>query len=217
MDTGIIIRLFRPGDREAIRKICCDTADRGEPVENFFHDREIVADAVTSYYTDYEPSSLWVAEYEGRVIGYLCGSLDTRRYMRVMAFRFMPKILLRALMRGVFFYKDTWVLLGGAIKASIEGGLKREIDLDKYPVHLHIDIEKGFRGRGIGKELLQNFTARITTLGAKGIHLSTLRENAAACRFFEGAGFTEIGRYPAVNTRDRSSKAYTIVYGKALA
>ena len=76
---SLLIRVYRPDDRDAVRTVACDTADRGEPVEGFFRDREVFADLLTRYYTDWEPQSLWVAEAEGRVIGYLTGCLDTRR------------------------------------------------------------------------------------------------------------------------------------------
>ncbi|MDP3143475.1 MAG: GNAT family acetyltransferase, partial [Candidatus Omnitrophota bacterium] len=65
------IRHFKPADRDAVRKICCDTAFMGEPAENFFDDRKIFADVAISYYTDYEPESLFIAENEQEIIGYL--------------------------------------------------------------------------------------------------------------------------------------------------
>src|SRR3989442_159990 len=46
------VRLYEPRDRAAVREICCDTADSGEPVETFFPDREGFADVLTRYYTD---------------------------------------------------------------------------------------------------------------------------------------------------------------------
>lgn len=93
-----------------IRQIACDTADMGEPVENFFGDREVVGDLLTRYYTDYESESLWVAEYEGKVIGYLTGCLDTHRYFRIMGFCLLPQIIIKSILRGVFLRQDTWRL-----------------------------------------------------------------------------------------------------------
>jgi hypothetical protein len=54
MVTGAIIRPYRFTDKSLIRKICSDTADLGGPVENFFYDREVFADLVIDYYTDFE-------------------------------------------------------------------------------------------------------------------------------------------------------------------
>ena len=38
-DPAVVIRGFQAADREAVRAICCDTADRGRPIERFFSDR----------------------------------------------------------------------------------------------------------------------------------------------------------------------------------
>ena len=92
---GLTIRPYRQADRHAVRAIVCDTAERGGPVERFFHDREVFADLLTRYYTDWEPGSLWVAERDAWVVGYLTGCLDTRRYHRVMAWRIIPMAVLR--------------------------------------------------------------------------------------------------------------------------
>ena len=65
MNAVVNIRLYESRDRAAVRRICCETADNGGPVEGFFRDRELVADLVTRYYTDFEPESCWVAEVAG--------------------------------------------------------------------------------------------------------------------------------------------------------
>ena len=78
MDTGGIVRPYEPRDRAAVRQIAWDTADNGEPV-SFFSDREVFADILTRYYTDFEPQSLWVVDHAGQAVGYLSGCLDDRR------------------------------------------------------------------------------------------------------------------------------------------
>src|SRR6185295_10181363 len=104
------IRSFRAADRPAVRALACDTAERGEPVERFYPDRDVFADLLTRYYTDWEPASLWVAEQDGEVVGYLTGCLDTRRYRRVMAWRVVPAAILRGVFRGLLFRPETWRL-----------------------------------------------------------------------------------------------------------
>ena len=69
MNDDILIRSYEARDRETVREISCDTAERGNPVETYFKDREVTADFLTSYYTEYEPISAWVAEYQGRIVG----------------------------------------------------------------------------------------------------------------------------------------------------
>ncbi|MEJ2699910.1 MAG: hypothetical protein P8Z70_09665 [Desulfuromonadales bacterium] len=41
------IRRFRQSDREAIRRICCDTGFLGAPIDAIYQDRELFADLLT--------------------------------------------------------------------------------------------------------------------------------------------------------------------------
>src|SRR5438045_9410278 len=68
------IRSYRPSDRAAVRKLCCDTGFLGDPIDPVFEDRELFADFLTTYYTDHEPESSFVLEIDGQIRGYLLGS-----------------------------------------------------------------------------------------------------------------------------------------------
>jgi len=200
-----------------IREIACDTADMGEPVESFFGDREVVVDLLTRYYTDYESESLWVAEYERKIIGYLTGSLNTRRYFRVMAWRLVPQIVIKSIFRGVFLRQDTWRLFNSAIKTGWLGGFRRNIPLDKYPAHLHLNIQKGFRSQDVGKRLVERFIEQVEVRGLRGIHLAVRQDNVRARKFFEHLGFVEITGYPTVYTRKGPHNiVYAVAYGKEI-
>ena len=74
--SNIVIRKFNSKDRNGIRGISCDTAFLGKPRTDFFDDDEILADALTLYFTDYEPGSCFVAVYGEKVVGYLVGAKD---------------------------------------------------------------------------------------------------------------------------------------------
>ena len=104
-DGPIIVRRYEPRDRAAVREICCDTADAGAPVERFFPDREVFADVLSRYYTDFAPATTWVAEQDGRVVGYLTGCLDTRRFLQTTAIRIVPAALLKALLHGSLWHR----------------------------------------------------------------------------------------------------------------
>jgi len=217
MASDIIVRSYQSQDREAVRKIACDTADMGEPVENFFGDREVVADLLTRYYTDYESESLWVAEYEGKVIGYLTGCLDSRRYFRVMAWRLVPQIVIKSILRGVFLRQDTLRLFRATIKTGWLGGFRRRIPLDKYPAHLHMNVQKGFRSQDVGKRLVERFIEQVEVRGLCGVHLAVREDNVRARKFFEHLGFIELSRYPTVYTRKGPHNiVYVIAYGKEI-
>ncbi|MBV8147438.1 MAG: GNAT family acetyltransferase [Gammaproteobacteria bacterium] len=69
----VILRSYRPGDLEAVRRICADTGFLGTPIDPVFEDRELFADYLTAYHTRFEPDALLVCEIEGEVRGYLMG------------------------------------------------------------------------------------------------------------------------------------------------
>ena len=57
-----LIRGYRRSDREAVRKLCCDTGFLGHPIDPVYEDRELFADFLTTYYTDHEPESCFLLE-----------------------------------------------------------------------------------------------------------------------------------------------------------
>src|SRR5919108_5903995 len=68
-----LIRGYRRSDRDAVRKLCCETGFLGEPIDPVYEDRELFADFLTTYYTDHEPESSFVLEMDGEIRGYLLG------------------------------------------------------------------------------------------------------------------------------------------------
>ena len=68
------IRKLEPADRGRVRELCCETGFLGNPIDPVFEDRELFADYLTAYYTDWEPQSSFVLLVEGEIRGYLLGS-----------------------------------------------------------------------------------------------------------------------------------------------
>src|SRR5262245_4028051 len=66
----------------------------GEPIAWLWRDRESFADLITRYYTDREPESIFVAERDGDVLGYLTGCVDSAR-VRGEALREVRRLLAR--------------------------------------------------------------------------------------------------------------------------
>ena len=108
MTPAVIIRPFQPGDKPAVRRIFFETADAGRPGQQLLPDPDLAMDFWTLYYTDFEPESLWVAETEGQVSGYLMGCVSDRLFIRKMVVAVVPAILWRGLKRGSFFKIWLW-------------------------------------------------------------------------------------------------------------
>lgn len=208
-----IIRKYRPEDREAVREISWNTADQGRTVDLYFHDHETVADILTRYYTDHEPQALWVAECDGAVVGYLTGCLDTRRCDRGTAWKVVPQAIAGAIRRGALWRAETWRLLAALAGTALLGG-RPKADLDKYPAHLHINLRQGFRGHGLGRQLIEHFRGQVLEQGLRGIHLVAWGENEAGRRFFEAMGFRLLRQQPLVLPRGWGFKrTSTVIYG----
>ena len=190
----MIIRTYKPRDREAVRHICCETADAGQPVESFFRDREFIADLVTRYYTDFDSGHSWVAELDGQVVGYLTGCLDTQRQRRVTGWRIAPRALLAAVGRGVLTHRETWRMISALTKTLLRYGIPPAVPLDRFPAHVHVNLLPAARGHHAGRQLLEEFFRQ--TRG--GVHASVRADNESGCRFFERMGFAELHRAPMV-------------------
>jgi len=206
MTSEILIRPYEPRDRGAVRSICCDTAFQGGPVDPLFHDREVAADLLTSYYTDYEPEAIWAAEHEGRVVGYLTGCLNSRRYFRIMTWCIVPKAVIRAIRCGLFLSVQTWKLLGSGTVLFLSGGFRHDIPQSICAGHLHVSLRKEFRGQKVGHRLVEQFCKQARAAGLQGIYASVRKENHPARHFFERLGFTALSPPSKV----------TVIYGKHL-
>jgi ribosomal protein S18 acetylase RimI-like enzyme len=217
MDTGPRIRPYEPRDRAAVRQICSDTADAGQPIERFFPDREVFADLLMNYYTEFEPQSVFVADHIGDVVGYVSGCLDTKRFLRVMMWRIVPRVFVKALFRGTLWHPQTVRLFRANIGMWLKNGYRSGPALDQYPAHLHVNVREGFRGNRLGQRLVETFCKRAREAGAPGVHAGVSAENPRARHFFEGLGFAELCREARFRKPDGSGTILqTIIFGREL-
>ncbi len=213
----VIIRRYEELDRALIRAICCDTANRGEPLDPLLSDRELVADLLTRYYTDDDPAGTWVAESGGRVIGYLTGCLDTRRYEQLMSQRVVPQAVMEAIGRGALASSQAWRFIGAGLQTWVRGGFGPHASLERFPAHLHVNVLRGFRGQDVGRRLVDGFVLQAREAGVGGIHARVRGDNPAACRFFEALGFQVLSRHPVVWPDGAGYLAYeAVLYGRPL-
>ena len=213
----VTIRSYAPRDRAAVRQICSETADRGLPVESIYDDRALVADLMTNYFTTREPQSSWVAEADGRVVGYVTGTLHPARFDRWQIGWLVPQAVLVAALRGAVWRASTWRLLLATWRTWRRGGFPRQVSAREYPAHLHVNISDGFRGQQVGRRLVERFLEHARAAGRAGVHVILRADNQAACRLFERLGFALLTRYPLVLPRGASYlETQALVYGKRL-
>ena len=188
METNeITIRPFEARDKNSVRSICCDTAFMGENVTNFFEDREIFADFAISYYTDYEPESLFVVQSKEKVSGYIAGCCDTKRYAKIFESRILPKAILKCLTKGVLLKPKARNFILNTLKSFLKGEFNRPQVSEGYPAHLHINVDRRARGTGIGFMLMNFFLRRLKEKNIPAVHLCSISKTGQA--FFSKFGF----------------------------
>ena len=171
MSSEGIIRPFEKKDRESVRAICRRTGQKGRPTSLFFEDEAIIPMLYADYYMDNEPDSCFVAEVNGKVVGYIVSSIDARRYKRVMAIRIYPRVCLRIFWKILtlqYRKKQTYATLWWIISRGWNEGFS--VPVDRYPGHIHFNLESEYRGRGLGERLSIAAGRHMQEKGVTGSH-----------------------------------------------
>lgn len=184
------IRSFRRSDREAVRRLCCDTGFLGSPIDPVYEDRQLFADFLTTYYTDWEPESSFVIEIEGEIRGYLLGS---RKPLRNQLYSFWQNVslFLKALTR-YFRYNGTsrrfvlWILMNGW----------REVPAAPRRVpHFHINLLPDARKMSTTRALMSAYLSYLYRCGEKRVYGQIVTfESRRGEQMFERYGFKVLNR-----------------------
>jgi GNAT superfamily N-acetyltransferase len=170
-----------------VRRISVLTALMGRPSSLFFDDDEILADALTGYFTDFEPASCFVAEWDNTVVGYLLGAKDVRRMESIFSGKIALPLVMRALRRGTFFHRKNLNFLLRLLLSFGKGEFKTPSFLKDYPAVLHINVLEEARATGIGPKLMHAYRGYLKEQGVKGVHCATMSDQGG--RFFKKQGF----------------------------
>ena len=163
---------YTPAYKDGVRAVCLATAS--ERARTQATHRAFTFDMYCDEYLDHELAL--VLEEDGTAHGYILCAPDF----------------------------DAWIQHAEPYHARIRAlgpnyveRLAREVDTyrrhkDRYPAHLHIDIEPGFTGGGWGGKLLEELASRLTGQGVPGLMLGVSADNAAAIRFYKRHGFEKL-------------------------
>jgi len=187
----IEIRLYRDSDEAAVREICMRTGDAGGDARELYRDQDLLPDIFAIPYAVLEPGFAFVADEDGRAVGYVVGTPDTPRFVQKFREQWLPKVAhLHIPPSGrVDFDADpdsSMAALLHAPERMLEPGLAA------YPAHLHIDLLPRAQGKGVGRALMSTFLAAVNAAGAEAVHLGMNTSNTGARAFYDRLGFTEI-------------------------
>jgi hypothetical protein len=170
------MRRFEERDRQPIREICRQTAREG-PNPLYRQDSELAPLLHVDYYMDYEPESCFVAEVNGRVVGYLCGCKNTKRYNEIIRTRILPRVIRRVAWKILtlqYRKKETYFTLWCMLTNRQGEGLQP--DLDKYPAHAHSNVEAKYRGQKLGIRFGAVLRQHLKESGVEGLHATIIEE-----------------------------------------
>ncbi|MGI8819526.1 MAG: GNAT family acetyltransferase [Chthoniobacterales bacterium] len=189
-DDQFTIRSYRPSDREAVRRLCCQTGFLGAPIDPVYEDRELFADFLTTYYTDHEPESSFVIERDGELHGYLLGS---RKPLRNQLYSFYQNLCLsgRALLRYPRYHAKSrrfirWIVMNGW----------REVPAaPRRTPHFHINLLPEARKMSTTRALLSAYFSYLHRSGEKRVYGQIVTfESRRGERMFERYGFKVMNR-----------------------
>lgn len=164
MSASPLIRPYRAVDREAVRRLCCETGFLGRPIDPIFEDRDLFADFLTNYYLRREPDSAFVIEVNGEVKGYLLGCLHPLRNQLANALQNLALFAVLALRYPRYSAASRkfirWIFLNGW----------REVPAaPKRTPHFHVNLLPEVRGTAVGKALFDAFMAHLSARGVKRV------------------------------------------------
>jgi len=183
----ILIRKFSYRDRQEVRDLCYQTAFMGKPASIFF-EGDILADALTLYFTDYEPESCFVAVSSDKVVGYLIGSKNVSVLDKVFLQKIAFYLLFKVLNSDVLIKRKNLLFLLYCSRSFLKGEFRAPDFSKEYPATLHINMKEGFRGFDIGSKLISSYLEYLVDQNVPGVHLATMSDQAG--QFFTKQGFS---------------------------
>lgn len=188
------IRPFRPGDESALSDICLRTADAGADGTGIFADDDLWGEVFVLPYVARHPEFAFVLESDdGRVVGYVVGTPDTRAFEDWFATEWWPR------------FADRWprpereeTRQDGTLLYAYGRRAGAEPYGDDHPAHLHIDLLPEMQGQGWGRRLIDALVVALRERGVTGLHLVASAQNTGALAFYTRLGFTPLPSHAGV-------------------
>ena len=192
------IRKFQPADRARVRELCCETGFLGKPIDPVFEDRELFADYLSAYYTDWEPESAFVLLVNGDIRGYLLGSRCPTRQQLYNLYNNAALFL-----RGIFRYPR----YNAASKKFVHWILRqawREVPASpRRTAHFHINLLADARSVASTRGLMDSYLKYLREKGERRVFgQMVVFEDRRGTKMFERYGFKVLNKMEITKYRD---------------
>jgi ribosomal protein S18 acetylase RimI-like enzyme len=190
--TRTHIRPYRPGDLDALYRICLLTGDDGQDATSLFHDPRLLGHFFAAPYGLFESSLAFVAEDTEGVGGYIVGALDTRTFEEKLESKWWPPLRTRYPDPAPGLPSEQWTP-DQLVAHMIHHPWRIPDELAaRYPSHLHINLLPRLQASGYGSQLTKTLIAALRDRGSRGVHFHVARSNRRAAGFYRHIGFTEL-------------------------
>jgi GNAT superfamily N-acetyltransferase len=196
------LRLFQPADERPVRRLCFETALYGRPIEALCDDETFITDAWLSYYWRFEPELFWVAVKDDRVVGYLTGCANTKRFARRYLWQIAPHLVRLFLERKLWQKLLFKVVLRNWRTLFAYGRRKEQALLRYFPAHCHVNVAAEARGQGLGFALVMRFLEELKARNIRGVH--AVSGTQGGTNLFMKAGFASKMSIPTVRLTEES-------------
>lgn len=179
------IRKFQKADRTRVRELCCETGFLGNPIDPVFEDRELFADYLTAYYTDWEPESSFVAVQDGVINGYLLGS---RFPLRQQIYNFYQNASI--FLRGVVRFPKYNAASRAFVKWILSTAWREVPAAPRKCAHFHINLLPEARNVATTRAIMDAYLAYLHENGEKQVYGQMVTfESRRGFKMFERYGF----------------------------
>ena len=188
MDT---IRQAASDDLEALYHICLKTGDSGVDATGLYDDPELIGNIYAAPYLTLAPELAFVAERDGKVVGYCVGASDTRAFEDRLEAEWWPRLRERHAMPDPDRQAD-WSP-DERLSDLIHSPTPAPDDLvAEFPAHVHMNLLLEAQGAGLGRALLEAWFQKAKARGVSAVHLGASPANDRGIRFWGWQGFAVV-------------------------
>jgi len=193
------IRKFDPQtDRDRVRQLCCETGFLGNPIDPVFEDRELFADYLTAYYTDWEPESSFVLLVNGEIRGYLLGS---RHSFRQQLYNLYNNVAL--FLRGMARYSKYKPASKKFVRWILTQAWREVPQAPRWTAHFHINLLADARQVATTRALADQYLAYLHSHGERAVYgQMVVFEDRRGTKMFERYGFRVLNKMEITKYRD---------------
>jgi ribosomal protein S18 acetylase RimI-like enzyme len=187
----IEIRPVRADDMDALYRIALATADAGADASALYRDPKLVGHIYAAPYVKLCPETVFVAEDDGDVGGYIVGAAYTDAFEARLETEWWPA-LRPVHPEPASVARADWTPDQRRSHTIHQPPRTPHTLTSAFPSHLHINLLPIFRGRDVGRRLMDQWMRAVRQAGSSGAHLAVGRANVRAIRFYAAYGFHEL-------------------------